>query len=87
MRSKVHELQLATQVHQVTVQHSPVMYDLEPIRFDQPQHFTLLELVEAVSEVTDDEREIVATVIHMLESGSVRLVGNFHDEPIERLVG
>lgn len=87
MRSNIQRLHPNTQVHQVTVQHSPVMYDVEPIRFDEPQHFTLLELVEAVSEVTDDEREIVATVVHMLESGSVKLVGNFHDEPIERLVG
>ena len=38
---------------------------------------TLLELVEAVTEITEDETEIVATVLHMLESGSVRLCGNF----------
>ena len=38
---------------------------------------TLLELVRAVSDVTDDDREIVATVMHLLRSGRVRLVGNF----------
>ncbi len=42
-----------------------------------PAQTTLLELVKAVGEVTQDEREIVATVIHMLRSGSVELVGNF----------
>jgi hypothetical protein len=63
------------------------MYDVEPIRHDEPQHLTLLELVEAVSEVTDDEQEIIATVLHMLENGSVKLAGNFQDEPTERLVG
>ena len=40
---------------------------------------TLLELVKAVSEVTDDEREVVATVTQLLRSGRVRLVGNFRD--------
>ena len=44
---------------------------------------TLLELVQAISDVTDDEREIVATVMYMLRSGHARLIGNFRDEPIE----
>lgn len=44
---------------------------------------TLLELVRAVSETTDDDREVVKTILHMLRSGSVRLCGNFRDEPIE----
>ena len=43
---------------------------------------TLLELVQAIGEVTDDDREVVATVIHLLESGQVRLCGNFRDQPI-----
>jgi hypothetical protein len=45
--------------------------------------YTLLELIEVIAEVTDDDREIVTTVLHMLASGSVRLCGNFRDEPIE----
>jgi len=43
---------------------------------------TLLELVEAVSEVTSDDIEVVATVVEMLRSGSVCLMGTFHNEPI-----
>jgi hypothetical protein len=43
---------------------------------------TLWELVWAVSQVADNEREVIATVAHMLESGSVHLVGNFRDCPI-----
>jgi hypothetical protein len=38
---------------------------------------TLLELVRAVSEVTEDDREVVATVLQMLRSGRVRLSGSF----------
>lgn len=48
--------------------------------------YTLLELVEAIADVTDDEREIVATVLHLLASGQVRLCGNFRDEPVERIL-
>ena len=41
---------------------------------------TLLELVQAVAEVTDDDREVVATVLHLLRSGRVRLSGNFRGQ-------
>ena len=77
---------MAARVHQIRVEHSPVMYDVEPVRQDEPQHLTLLELVKAVADVTDDEQEIIATVCHMLRSGSVKLVGNFRDTPVERMV-
>jgi hypothetical protein len=43
---------------------------------------TLWELVWAVSQVADNEREVIATVAHMLESGSVKLIGNFRDCPL-----
>lgn len=45
--------------------------------------YTLLELVEVIAEVTDDDREVVATVLHMLASGRIKLCGNFRNEPIE----
>jgi hypothetical protein len=48
------------------------------------QHLTLLELVEAVGTVTDDDAEVVATVAHMLRSGTVKLCGSFRDlSPID----
>ena len=40
---------------------------------------TLLELVQAVADVTDDDHEIVATVLYLLRSRRVRLIGNFRD--------
>ena len=51
------------------------------LRADEPEQLTLLELVHAISEVTDDEQEIVATVREMLRSGRVRLCGNFRNTP------
>ena len=44
---------------------------------------TLLALVRAVGEVTRDDREVVATILHMLRSGEVRLCGNFRNHPVE----
>ena len=44
------------------------------VESDVPE-VTLWELVWAVTEVADDEREVVATVAHMLTSGSVRVIG------------
>lgn len=41
---------------------------------------TLLDLVRSVSEVTQDDREVVATVRSMLQSGRIRLCGIFRDE-------
>ena len=43
--------------------------------------YTLLDLVRAVAEATADEGEVVATVLHLLRSGSVRLTGTFRGEP------
>jgi hypothetical protein len=51
----------------------------------EPRATTLLALVRAIGEVTDDEREVVATVLHMLRSGEVRLCGNFRDIDPEEL--
>ena len=45
----------------------------------EPTIVTLLELVQAIGEVTDDDREIVAAVRHLLGTGRVRLGGNFYD--------
>jgi hypothetical protein len=42
----------------------------------QPVCVTFLELVETVSEVANTEKEVVATVAHMLGSGSVELIGD-----------
>ena len=50
------------------------------VEASEPQQVTLLELVQAISEVADDDREVVATVRDLLRSGRVRLGGNFRGE-------
>lgn len=51
----------------------------------QARRTTLLALVRAIGEVTDDDREVVATILHMLRRGEVRLCGNFRDSDPEDL--
>ena len=48
----------------------------------EPRDVTLLELVGAICDVTEDDEEVVATVVEMLNSGTVRLCGNFRATPI-----
>jgi hypothetical protein len=43
---------------------------------------TLLELVQALADVTEDDREVVAAVIDLLRSGRVRLTGTFRSQPL-----
>ena len=40
---------------------------------------TLLELIAIVSEYAESERELLATIVYMVNGGSVRLCGNFSD--------
>jgi hypothetical protein len=43
---------------------------------------TLLELVTTLGELTEDDREVVSTVVELLRSGQVRLIGNFRGQKI-----
>jgi hypothetical protein len=44
---------------------------------ETPPQLTLLDLIEAVAEVTDSEAEQVSVVAHLVNSGRVRLTGSF----------
>jgi hypothetical protein len=46
---------------------------------------TLLELVSALCETTEDDQEVVHAVLHLLETGRVRLSGNFRGRPVDDL--
>jgi hypothetical protein len=46
-------------------------------------NLTLLDLIEAVAEVTDSEAEVVTVVRHLVNSGRVRLIGNFRGARID----
>ena len=55
---------------------------------------TMLELVNAVTEYTRTEGEAIVTIVHMINSGEVRLCGTFSGasmastgEPIQTVAG
>ena len=45
---------------------------------------TVLDLVYAVVESASSDEEAVATILHLLESGQVRLVGQFREADVVR---
>lgn len=47
---------------------APARYENEPIAV------TLKELLDVLSALTDSEEEVVATLLHMVEGGRVKLV-------------
>jgi hypothetical protein len=71
----------------ISVEHIPVIHEIQTNQSSEPQPVTLLELVKAVSEVSESETEILATVTYMLNSGRVRLSGTFRDTPLSKLCG
>jgi hypothetical protein len=48
-----------------------------------PAECTLLDLVTAVSDYARTDSEVVATVVHLVNSGTVRLCGNFRGAKFE----
>ncbi len=59
-----------------------VQRQIGSLQVPEAEQCTLLELVKAVSDVADNDAEVVATVVHMLRVGSVCLIGSFHGQPI-----
>ncbi len=72
---------------EIPIDHRPAIHEIPTGTVDEPQPVTLLELIEAVSEVSNTEQEVLATVTYMLNSGRIRLSGNFRDTPVEKLCG
>ena len=48
-----------------------------------PVKSTLLDLVRTLTPFTDDDRKVVATITSLVNSGQVRLCGNFAGVPID----
>lgn len=57
----------------VPIDHRPNVEEIEMETSADPRPLTLMELVAAVAEVSDDEQEVLATVDYMLRSGRVRI--------------
>ncbi len=71
----------------IPVDHFSGIHEIQLNPSEEPQSVTLLQLIEAVSEVSETEQEVLATVTYMLNSGRVRLSGSFRDTPVAKLCG
>jgi hypothetical protein len=58
------------------------MKSSRPTSASVPHRATMLELVHSLAQQGISEREVVATVLALIESGRVILIGNFRGLPI-----
>ena len=57
----------------IPIEHQLAVHEIEPSTDDGLAPLTLMELVDAVGEVSETEEEVLATVTYMLRSGRVQL--------------
>lgn len=58
----------------VPIEHQLRSQDIRANGEDHLEPLTLMELVDAVSEVSETEQEVLATVTYMLKSGRVQIM-------------
>jgi len=73
--------------YSIPVEHLRRSYEVEAHAVADPDAITLQDLVAAVAEFSASEREVVATVMHMLRSGRVQLRGEYSEPPAAKLCG
>ncbi|MBB83420.1 MAG: hypothetical protein CL931_06380 [Deltaproteobacteria bacterium] len=57
----------------IPIEHQLAVHEIDPSMDAGLEPLTLMELVDAVGEVSDTEEEVLATVTYMLRSGRVQL--------------
>ena len=60
----------------IPIEHQLAVHEIEPTEDTGLPPLTLMELIEAVGEVSDTEEEVLATVTYMLRSGRVQLLSD-----------
>ena len=60
----------------IPIEHQLAVHEIEPAEDTGLPPLTLMELIEAVGEVSDTEEEVLATVTYMLRSGRVQLLSD-----------
>jgi hypothetical protein len=58
--------------------------ELETVEAAHPETLTLLDLVAAIADEAETDEEVVATIQHLIETGKVKLVGNFRSRDLRR---
>ena len=68
---------MAAEMTPIRVDHHRNIHEIDttptPSSTEEPAALTLMDLVEAVSEASETEEEVLATVTFMLQSGRVQL--------------
>ena len=70
---------MAMTMRTIPIEHTPKVRELfaeEPPSGDLLPPLTLLELVQAVDEVSDSEDEVIATVQYMIASGRLQMASS-----------
>lgn len=57
--------------------------ELESAESASPETLTLLDLVAAIADEAETEEEVIATIQHLIQTGKVRLVGNFRSLDVD----
>ena len=60
----------------IPIEHQLAVHEIEPSEDVGLEPLTLMELIDAVGEVSETEEEVVATVTYMLRSGRVQLLSD-----------
>ena len=71
----------------IPIEHFRRVHEIETQSVSDPDEVTLRELIEAVSDYSQSEREVIATVMHMLRSGHVQLSGTYSEPAAAKLCG
>ncbi len=74
---------MAQPIQSIPVDHNPHIQVIDANPKQPALPLTLLELVQAVNEVSDSENELISTVVYMLRSGRIQLAGSFRDESLD----
>ena len=64
---------MAAEMTPIRVDHQQTVHEIDASPSADPPSLTLMDLIEAVSEASETEAEVLATVTFMLQSGRVRL--------------
>lgn len=70
-----------TTSRRIPIEHIPSETEVIPETDSALPPLTLLELVQAVDEVSDSEAEVLATVRYMMASGRIKLAPDALDAP------
>lgn len=87
MESAMNEARMEPASLSIPIEHLRRVHEIRAIAAPDPDEVSLGQLVEAVAEFSASEREVIATVMHMLRTGRVKLVQSYAEPTTTKLCG